>query len=71
MTPTTQDLITQYGNDAYVQATRFVGTATLLGDTEGADKFAESARELIQLGYHKYVKQPAKPASRPRGESTS
>lgn len=54
MNEKTQELIEAHGNQAYHVAVEFTVIATHLGDTVGAEMFAECARELLAAGYHKH-----------------
>jgi hypothetical protein len=53
----TEELIAEFGNQAYHVAVEFTVIATHIGDTVGAEMFSESARELLEAGYHKHPKQ--------------
>jgi hypothetical protein len=54
MNEKTQELIDEFGDQAYHAAVEFTVIATHVGDTVGAEMFAESARELLAAGYHKH-----------------
>ena len=54
MNEKTHELIDEFGDQAYHVAVQFTVMATQLGDTVGAEMFAESARELLAAGYHKH-----------------
>lgn len=56
MNQKTQELIAEFGDQAYHVAAEFTVIAVHVGDTVGAEMFAESARELLQAGYHKHPK---------------
>lgn len=53
MSDRTRELIREHGNEAYTVAVRLASLALQVGDTEGAEMFAECARELLQAGQHK------------------
>lgn len=50
---TVQELIDEYGNQAYHVTVKLVVAATVVNDTVGADHYAECAKQLMVLGYHK------------------
>lgn len=56
MNQKTQELIAEFGDQAYHVAVEFTVIATHVNDTVGAEMFAECARELLQAGYHKHPK---------------
>lgn len=56
MNQKSQELIAEFGDQAYHVAIEFTVMATHVGDVVGAEMFAESARELLQAGYHKHPK---------------
>lgn len=54
MGPKAEELIREYGDQAYHMAVQLTMSATLIGDVEGAEIFSAAARELLQAGYHKF-----------------
>jgi len=56
MNQKTQELIAEFGDQAYHVAVEFTVIATQVDDKIGAEMFAECARELLQAGYHKNQK---------------
>jgi hypothetical protein len=56
MNQKTLELIDKFGDQAYHQAIEFTVIATRFGDNKGAEIFAESAKELMEAGYHKNPK---------------
>lgn len=56
MSPLTQRLIDESGDQAYHQCIELTVVATHFGDDVMAQQYAESAKELMQLGYHKKEK---------------
>jgi hypothetical protein len=56
MNPKAVELVNEYGDQAYYVAVEFTVLATHIGDTVGAELFAECARNLMEAGYHKHRK---------------
>ncbi len=52
----TDELINKYGNQAYHMAIHFVVIATTVGDQQGAEFYSKVAKELMGMGYHKFLK---------------
>jgi hypothetical protein len=50
------EMVAEYGDQAYHKAVEFVVVATHLGDVEGQKHFAAIARELLARCYHKHPK---------------
>jgi hypothetical protein len=53
MTDEAKIMVAEYGDDAYYKAVEMTVAGVLMGETEGSERFAAVARELMELGYHK------------------
>ena len=52
----TEKFVREFGQQSYHKAVDFVVMAERFGDYKGAKMYADLAKELLQLGYHKYPK---------------
>jgi hypothetical protein len=51
-----QELIDEFGDQAYWRAVEFTAMANQFADEEGMKMFSEAAITLMELGYHKNSK---------------